>query len=78
MKRGIFRGIKVLSDWLASGESRAIGVSLCDETSLPVVTWHIAKAVPVKLEGPTLSANGSEAAVESLELIVSGISLEHH
>src|SRR5450432_3497158 len=43
MKRGIFRGIKVLSDWLASGETRAIDVSLCDETSLPVVTWHIGK-----------------------------------
>jgi hypothetical protein len=33
--------------------------------------------VPVKLEAPTLSASANEAAIETLEVMVAGMRLEH-
>ena len=78
MKKGVVHSLKVLRDWLGSGEPRTIDISLCDEQGASVVTWHIGSAIPVKLEAPTLSAGGNDVAIESLELMVSRISLEHH
>jgi phage tail-like protein len=52
-------------------------VSLCDVEGLPAIAWRIAMAVPVKLEAPTLSASANEAAIETLEIMVSGMRLEH-
>ena len=43
-----------------------------------MVTWQIKKALFVKLEAPALQASGNEAAIETLTLMVSGISVEHH
>lgn len=78
LKKGVVHGLKVLRDWLASGETRTLDINLCDEQGVPVVTWHIGKAIPVKLEGPALNASSNDAAIESLELQVARISLEHH
>ena len=78
LKKGVVHGLKVLRDWLASGETRTLDINLCDEQGAPAVTWHITKAVPVKLEGTALNASGNEAAIESLELRVAGISIDHH
>lgn len=78
LKKGVVHGLKVLRDWLASGETRTLDINLCDEQGVPVVTWHIGKAIPVKLEGPALNASSNDAAIESLELRVARISLEHH
>ena len=80
LKRGVLRGPSALYDWLVEGggASRNLEVSLCDETGTPSVTWRLAKAVPVKLEGPGFDATTNEAAVESLELMVAGIAVVHH
>ena len=78
LKKGVVYGLKVLCDWLASGETRTLDINLCDEQGAPAVTWHIGKAIPVKLAGPTLNASGNEVAIDSLELRVTGISIEHH
>jgi phage tail-like protein len=78
LKKGVVYGLKVLCDWLASGETRTLDINLCNEQGAPAVTWHIVKAIPVKLSGPTLSASGNEVAIDSLELRVTGISIEHH
>ncbi len=79
LKKGVVRGISALYDWLnaGGGSRRALDVHLCDAAGEPVVTWHIAKAVAVKLEAPALDPNQNDVAVERLEIMAAGISLEH-
>ncbi|MCP4993483.1 MAG: phage tail protein [Gammaproteobacteria bacterium] len=80
LKRGTVHGISFLYDWLKeqSEGARALDVSLCDEQGQPVVTWHVAKAVPIKLAVPSFRADSNDLSIESLELMGAGISLEHH
>lgn len=78
LKRGVVRGITALRDWLQSTEARSLDISLCDEQGKPVVTWHVGKALAVKLEAPSFNASGNDVAVESLELKAARITLEHH
>lgn len=78
LKRGIVKGLPQLRQWLEAGDRRPLGVSLCDERGDPVVTWRIQKALPTKLEAPALQAAGNDAAVETLTLMVAGISVETH
>ncbi len=80
LKRGTVQGINFLYEWIkeqAAG-TRSLDVSLCDEQGQPVVTWRIAKAVPVKLEAPAFNASSNDVSVESLELLAAGISVVHH
>lgn len=76
LKRGVIQGMPQLRDWLEQGDRRALTVSLCDEQGLPVVVWHVQKALPTRLEAPALLAAGTEAAVETLTLMAAGISVE--
>jgi phage tail-like protein len=78
MKRGVIAGATQLNDWVDSVDKKSLSVSLCDEQGSPVVTWQIKKAIIVKLEAPALQASGNEAAIETLTLMASGISVEHH
>lgn len=78
LKKGVIAGTTEVSEWLESVDTKTLSVSLCDETGAPVVTWQIKKAVIVKLEAPSLQASSNEVAIETLTLMASGISLEHH
>jgi phage tail-like protein len=78
MKRGLVLGRKSLYDWLESTEPRTMTVSLCDDSGSPAVTWHVRKALATKLDAPNLVASGNDAAVETLTLMVSGITVEYH
>jgi phage tail-like protein len=80
LKRGTVKGINLLYEWLSEKHktARSLDVSLCDEQGDPVVTWRIAKAVPVKLEAPTFNAETNDVSIESLELMAAGVSLHHH
>jgi phage tail-like protein len=78
LKKGVIQGATALAEWLESVEKKSLSVSLCDENGTPVVTWQIKKALVTKLEAPSLTANGNEAAIETLTLMASGISVEHH
>ena len=78
LKRGVVRGAKALYDWLESTEVRNMTLSLCDDGGNASVTWHVKKALATKLEAPTLQASSNDAAVETLTLMVSGISVEYH
>jgi len=77
MKRGVILGASptALYDWMKAKEIRAVDVSLCDEAGTPVMTWKIARAIPVKLEAPTFDAAGNEGAIETLELNARGITV---
>ena len=78
MKKGVVAGATQLYPWLDTVDKKSMSVSLCDEKGNAVVTWQIQKAMIVKLEAPPLQANGNEAAIETLTLMASGISVEHH
>ncbi len=80
LKKGTVKGINFLYDWIkdkAEGP-RTLEVSLCDEQGQPLVTWRIAKVVPVKLVAPSFDAASNDVSIESLELMASGISVVHH
>lgn len=77
-KKGTVKGITFLYDWLRAKEVRPIDISLCDESGQLVLSWRIAKALPVKLEAPTFDATTNEVSIESLEVMAADISIEYH
>ncbi|MFC1603760.1 phage tail protein [Planctomycetota bacterium] len=77
-KKGTIKGVSFLYEWLREEKIRPMEVSLCDESGKPVVSWRIAKAIPVKLEAPTFDASTKEVSIESLEVMAAGISIEYH
>lgn len=66
-------GTKWLYDWLEDDKPRSIQVDMCDANGDVVIRWSIAKALAVRLTGPSLDASSSEVAIESLELEVYGV-----
>jgi phage tail-like protein len=78
LKKGVIAGLTEIYEWLDSADKLSLSISLCDEKGDAVVTWQIKKALIVKLEAPLLQASGNEAAIETLTLMASGISVEHH
>lgn len=80
LKKGTVKGRNFFYEWIneKSTSARSMEVNLCDEKGEPVVTWKIATAVPVKLLAPDFDANTNDVSIESLELMVAGISIVHH
>ncbi len=80
LKKGTVKGTNLFFEWIQEKESssRAMDISLCDENGTPLVSWHIGKAVPVKLQAPTFDANSNEVSIESLEIMAAGIKVVHH
>lgn len=79
LKKGTVHGANDLYQWIKESKgSRTIEVSLCGENGEPRVTWRLRRAVPVKLEAPTFDAATNDVSIESLELLASGITVEHH
>lgn len=51
-------------------------IILMDEERKDVMRWSIENAWPNKIEGPAFKASSSETAIESVELVHEGLSLE--
>ncbi len=47
-----------------------------NEAREPVLRWHAENAWVNKIEGPSLKASGNEIAMESVELVHEGLTLE--
>lgn len=82
LKRGIVRGDNDFYDWMKTirfdqVERRDLAISLLNEQHEPVMTWIARNAIPVKLEGPSLNASGSEVAVECLEVAHEGLEIQN-
>ena len=85
MKRGIVKGDDALHEWidfnflerLFSTYKKDILVDLCDENGAVLIRWKIKTAIPMKLEGPSFSAESNEVAMESLEIVAQGLSIEY-
>lgn len=78
LRKGVIHGAVGLHAWLYSKIPLFLDVHLCDAQNNPVITWHVAKALAVKLEAPGFDPNDNAAAVESLEIMASGIYVLHH
>jgi len=76
-KRGTILGKNplFLHDWLKQRDLRSMEISLCDEKGAPVISWKIAAAVPVSLKAPAFSAATNEAAIDTVDLQVRGVSV---
>ena len=77
LKRGVAAKRSYLYNWLAGKQVKDIFIDLCDEKGHAVVRWKVSKALPLKMESPSFSADGNNIALESLELIAQNISIEY-
>ena len=57
-------------------DRRNVTIVLMNEARQPVLRWHIENAWINKIEGPSFKAAGNEVAMESVELIHEGLTLE--
>lgn len=82
LKKGVMDNDNKFFDWLNTVKlntitRKDITISLLNEEHKPVMTWSAVKAWPVKVEGPSLKANGNEVAIESIELAHEGLTLKN-
>jgi phage tail-like protein len=83
LKKGLVRGssLMVLYNWINSTminqiDKKDIFVRLCDEKGDAVISWKMINAFPTKLDAPTFDANSNDVAIESMELIGDGVTIE--
>ena len=82
LKRGIAPADNEFFDWLNATqmnvpERRDLTIQLLNESHEPVMSWKVKNAFPLKVEGPSLKADGNEVAIESIELAHEGITVEN-
>jgi len=82
LKRGIFHENLEFQEWLNGKQfnevdRKVVTVALRDSEGQALITWKLNNAYPVKIEGPTLKSDGNEVAVESIELVHEGLTVEH-
>jgi phage tail-like protein len=75
-KAVLTREALLLYAWLETHIEVPMSVSLCDERGLAVVSWRIARALPVKLTPATFDAGSGEVSIDTLEVMAAGITLE--
>lgn len=85
LKKGLVpaKSQPALYDWINSisinqVEKKDIVISLCDETGNAVVSWKVSNAFPTKLDAPTFDANSNDAAIESMELMADGLTIDYN
>lgn len=78
LRRGIVRHRSYLYDWMKSGTKKDIRIELCDEEGMPVVSWEVSRALPLKLDAPSFGANTNDVAIESLDLIAHDLRIKHN
>jgi phage tail-like protein len=57
-------------------DRRDVTIVLLNESRQPVLRWHAESAWINKIEGPSLKAAGNEIAMESVELVHEGLTIE--
>ena len=82
LKRGTFASDNEYFKWwntvkLNTIERRDITISLLNENHEPVVVWKVKNAWPSKIQSTDLKAEGNEVAIESMELVHEGLTIEN-
>ena len=80
LKRG-YTADKVLWQWYTNifngmPDRRNVTIVLLNERREPVLRWNAENAWINKIEGPALKASGNDVAMESVELVHEGLTLE--
>jgi len=82
LKRGTFKSDNEYFKWwntvkLNTIERRDVTISLLNEEHQPVVTWKVKSAWPCKIQSTDLKADGNEVAIESMELVHEGLTIQN-
>ena len=82
LKRGTFKSDNEYFKWwntvkLNTIERRDITISLLNEEHAPVVTWKVKNAWPSKVQSTDLKAEGNEVAIESMEIVHEGLTIQN-
>ena len=82
LKRGTFKGDNEFYNWLNTislntVDRRDLTISLLNEKHEPVVVWKVHNAFPIKVQSTDLKADGSDVAIEQLDLAHEGLSIEN-
>lgn len=82
LKRGTFLGDNDFYTWwntvkLNTIERRDLTISLLNEEHEPTVVWKVKNAWPTKITSTDLKADGSEVAIESVELVHEGLTIQN-
>jgi phage tail-like protein len=80
LKRGYTQDTS-LWDWYKNlnngvADRRNVTIILMNEEREPVMRWHAENAWINKIEGPSFKASGNEVAIESVELVHEGLTIE--
>ena len=83
LQKGVVAQVSVplLFDWINSiqlnrVEKKDIFIRLCDEEGSAVVSWKVINAFPKSLQAPGFTADSNEVAIESMELMADGVTIE--
>ncbi len=82
LKRGTFVADNEMYTWwntvkLNTIERRDITISLLNEEHEPVVVWKVKNAWPTKVQSTDLKADGNEVAIETMELVHEGLTIQN-
>lgn len=66
-----------VSNKLESVDRRDITISLLNEEHEPVITWKVKNAWPLKVESTDLSADDNNVAIETMEIVHEGLTIEN-
>ncbi|HCE58269.1 MAG TPA: phage tail protein [Prolixibacteraceae bacterium] len=81
LKRGTFASDKDYFNWwntvkLNTIERRDMTISLLNENHEPSVTWKVKNAWPTKVQSTDLKSDGNEVAIETMEVVHEGLTVE--
>ena len=82
MKKGVFKSDNKFWDWFSQIKMNTIKripvtISLLDEAGAPTMVWTLANAWPTKVTGTDLKADGNEVAIETIEIVHEGITIDN-
>ncbi|ASS48509.1 MAG: phage tail protein [Candidatus Fluviicola riflensis] len=82
MKRGTFKSDNEYFNWwnsvkLNTIERRDLTIKLLDENHDPVIVWKVKNAWPTKIQSTDLKADGNEVAIESMEIVHEGLTIQN-
>lgn len=82
MKKGVFKGDNTFFDWYKKIkmnviERQNVVIKLLDEGGKPTMTWTLSNAWPTKISSTDLKSDGSEVAIESIEIAHEGLTIEN-
>lgn len=82
LKRGTFKSDNEFYSWwnsvkLNTIERRDLTISLLNENHEPVVVWKVKNAWPSKVQSTDLKSDGNEVAIETLELVHEGLTIQN-